>query len=98
MRIIREISITALFLFFMNTGAFAQQHSFQIGGSQFLYDEKPIQIHSGEMHYPRIPEAYWRHRVQMAKAMGLNTIAVYCFWNFHNTSPGVCFQTLASRS
>jgi beta-galactosidase len=89
MRIIREISIAALFLFFMNTGAIAQQHNFQIANSQFLYDGKPFQIHSGEMHYPRIPEAYWRHRVQMAKAMGLNTIAVYCFWNFHNTSPGV---------
>lgn len=89
MRIIREISIAALFLFFMNMGAIAQQHNFQIANSQFLYDGKPIQIHSGEMHYPRIPEAYWRHRVQMAKAMGLNTIAVYCFWNFHNTSPGV---------
>ncbi|NOU47398.1 MAG: beta-galactosidase [Bacteroidales bacterium] len=89
MRLVKEISIAALLLLVMNIGVIAQQHNFQIGNSQFLYDGKPIQIHSGEMHYPRIPEAYWRHRVQMAKAMGLNTIAVYCFWNFHNTSPGV---------
>ena len=86
---IKEIIIAVLFLLLMNPGLFAQQHHFTIGSSQFLYDGKTIQIHSGEMHYPRIPEAYWRHRVQMAKAMGLNTIAVYCFWNFHNTSPGV---------
>jgi beta-galactosidase len=89
MRIIKKISIGSLMFLLLKFGLTAQQHSFQISDSQFLYDRKPIQIHSGEMHYPRIPEAYWRHRVQMAKAMGLNTIAVYCFWNFHNTSPGV---------
>ena len=40
------------------------------------------------MHPARIPHEYWRHRVQMAKAMGCNTIAVYVFWNYHETAPG----------
>ncbi|MFI5234992.1 MAG: beta-galactosidase, partial [Gemmatimonadales bacterium] len=40
------------------------------------------------MHYARIPRAYWQARLRMAKAMGLNTIATYVFWNFHETKPG----------
>ncbi|WP_433967382.1 glycoside hydrolase family 35 protein [Tunturiibacter gelidiferens] len=41
------------------------------------------------MHYPRIPRAYWRQRFRMAKAMGLNTITTYVFWNVHEPRPGV---------
>lgn len=41
------------------------------------------------MHYARIPKEYWRHRLQMVKAMGLNTVATYVFWNYHEISPGV---------
>ncbi len=40
------------------------------------------------MHYPRIPHQYWRHRLEMLKAMGLNTVATYVFWNLHETEPG----------
>jgi beta-galactosidase len=41
------------------------------------------------MHYARIPRAYWRDRFKMAKAMGLNTITTYVFWNVHEPQPGV---------
>ena len=44
---------------------------------------------SGEMHYPRIPREYWRARLQMARAMGLNAITTYVFWNEHEPTPGV---------
>jgi beta-galactosidase len=44
---------------------------------------------SGEMHYPRIPRAYWRDRMRMARAMGLNAISTYVFWNRHEPQPGV---------
>jgi beta-galactosidase len=64
-------------------------HSFRIEDGEFLYDGKPVKIYSGEMHYARIPKEYWRHRLQMVKAMGLNTVATYVFWNYHETSPGV---------
>lgn len=67
----------------------AQKHSFEIKEGKFWYDNKPVQVHSGEMHYARIPKQYWRHRLQMMKAMGLNTVASYVFWNYHNTAPGV---------
>lgn len=63
--------------------------SFEITNGQFLYEGKPIQIHSGEMHFARIPKDYWRHRFKMMKAMGLNTVATYVFWNYHNTAPGI---------
>jgi beta-galactosidase len=70
--------------------SFAQQkHTFEIKSGSFLYDGKPVQIHSGEMHFARVPKAYWKQRLQMIKAMGLNTVCTYVFWNYHETAPGV---------
>jgi beta-galactosidase len=66
-----------------------QNHTFKIKDGNFLYDGKPIQIHSGEMHFARVPRAYWKQRLEMMKAMGLNTVATYVFWNYHETAPGV---------
>ncbi len=70
------------------------KHSFTFSKDQFLLDQKPFRIISGEMHPARIPAEYWRHRIQMAKAMGCNTIAAYIFWNYHETEEGQFdFQT-----
>ncbi len=55
----------------------------------FLMDGKPFQIISGEIHYARIPHQYWRARLRKARAMGLNTISTYVFWNFHEATRGV---------
>lgn len=66
-----------------------QKHSFALGDSVFLLDGKPFQMISGEMHYPRVPREAWRQRMQMAKAMGLNTIGTYVFWNLHEPQKGV---------
>ena len=63
-------------------------HTFAVTGDHFTLDGKPFQIISGEMHYPRIPRAYWRQRLKLAKAMGLNTITTYVFWNVHEPTPG----------
>ena len=72
----------------------AKTRSFKLEKSEFLLDGKPFQIISGEMHPARIPAEYWRQRVQMAKAMGCNTIAAYVFWNYHESESGVFdFQT-----
>ncbi|PUZ26191.1 beta-galactosidase [Chitinophaga parva] len=68
---------------------FAQQHHFEISKGEFRYDGQPFHIHSGEMHFARVPREYWRQRLQMMKAMGLNTVATYVFWNYHETAPGV---------
>lgn len=63
-------------------------HTFTLGDKDFLLDGKPFALRCGEMHYARIPRAYWRHRIQMAKAMGLNAIGTYVFWNRHETEEG----------
>ena len=64
------------------------RHSFALAKKDFLLDGKPYQIISGEIHPARIPKEYWRHRIQMAKAMGCNTIAAYVFWNYHEQEEG----------
>jgi beta-galactosidase len=67
----------------------AGRHTFALGAQDFLLDGAPFQIISGELHPARIPVEYWRHRIQMAKAMGVNTIALYVFWNYHEVDEGV---------
>jgi len=63
--------------------------TFTVHQGQFLLNGKPFQVISGEMHYARIPRAYWRERFRMAKAMGLNAVTTYVFWNVHEPRPGV---------
>ncbi|MFC0399110.1 glycoside hydrolase family 35 protein [Paraburkholderia rhizosphaerae] len=63
--------------------------SFAADGSQFLLDGQPFQIRSAELHPARIPVDYWTHRIRMAKAMGMNTIALYVMWNYHELREGV---------
>src|SRR5579871_6181925 len=65
------------------------QHSFSLSDSAFILDSKPFVMISGEMHYPRVPREAWRSRMKMAKAMGLNTIGTYVFWNVHEPQKGV---------
>jgi len=77
------IIILPLFLF-----AQKAKHNFAFNADDFLLDGKPFQMISGEIHPARVPKEYWRHRIQMAKAMGCNTIAAYIFWNYHESSPG----------
>ena len=63
-------------------------HTFRAATGEFQLDGKPFRIISGEMHYPRIPREYWRARLRMARAMGLNAITTYIFWNEHEPTPG----------
>ncbi|MGB8368864.1 MAG: beta-galactosidase [Limisphaerales bacterium] len=57
------------------------RHTFAIGTNDFLLDGRRLQIRCGEIHAARVPREYWRHRLQMARAMGLNTVCAYLFWN-----------------
>lgn len=61
---------------------------FQVTPTGFLLHGKPFQVRSGELHFARIPREYWRHRLEMARAMGLNTVCAYLFWNIHEPAPG----------
>jgi beta-galactosidase len=85
------LALTAVVL--LSGGAVSQtvsyaKHTFAIGTNDFLLDGKRFQIRCGEIHAPRVPPEYWRHRLQMAKAMGLNTVCAYLFWNLHEPRPG----------
>ena len=73
------------------------RHTFALSKTEFLLDGAPFQIKAGEMHPARIPAEYWRHRIRMAKAMGLNTIAAYIFWNHHEETEGRFDFTTGSR-
>ncbi len=74
------------------------KHTFAINDGNFVYDGKAIQVHSGEMHYSRVPAPYWRHRLKMIKAMGLNAVTTYVFWNHHETAPGKWDWTTGNRN
>ncbi len=56
---------------------------FRAVNGQYLLDGKPFLVRAGELHYTRIPREYWDHRIKMTKALGMNTICIYLFWNFH---------------
>lgn len=61
---------------------------FEVGEKCFVLDGKPFVIKAAELHYPRIPRPYWEHRIKMCKALGMNTICLYVFWNAHEQRPG----------
>jgi beta-galactosidase len=69
-------------------GAAKAAHTFGWRGEHFLLDGRPFQIISGDMHYARVPRQYWRDRMRKMKAMGLNTLTTYVFWNLHEPRPG----------
>lgn len=80
----KQITTVILFLLlFSNLQAQQNKPAFEIGKASFELNGKPYVIRCGEMHFARIPKAEWRHRLKMAKAMGLNTVCAYLFWNIH---------------
>ena len=82
-------AILGLFFFSCLTSSPSHaQESFAVGKGQFFLNGKPFRILSGEMHYARIPREYWKDRLLKARAMGLNTICTYIFWNAHEARRG----------
>jgi len=88
MKRISVVIITMVAFCMAATGQQTGTHSFALGDSVFLLDGKPFQMISGELHYPRVPREAWRARMKMAKAMGLNTIGTYVYWNVHEPEKG----------
>jgi beta-galactosidase len=86
--VLKSCAALAPAIFFPQAFAAGAKGTFAVVGDHFELNGKPFQVIAGEMHYARIPREYWRNRVQMAKAMGLNTIATYVFWNVHEPRPG----------
>lgn len=82
------IALSVILLLYYSSKAQKATHTFTLSDSAFVLDGKPFQMISGEMHYPRVPREAWRARMKMAKAMGLNTIGTYVFWNLHEPQKG----------
>lgn len=55
--------------------------AFSYNNDTFLLHGEPYTIIGGQMDPQRIPYQYWRDRLVKARAMGLNTIFSYIFWN-----------------
>jgi beta-galactosidase len=62
--------------------------SFKAGNSTFLLNGQPFVVKAAEVHYPRIPRPYWEHRIKMCKALGMNAVCIYIFWNIHEQREG----------
>lgn len=85
---IAAVCCAAAYLLALSPIQAAAPGTFMIGKDHFLLNGKPFQILSGEMHYPRVPREYWKDRLLKARAMGLNTVCTYLFWNCHEPKPG----------
>ena len=72
----------------VGTTAVKAAGSFVIKHEQFMLNGQPFVYRAGEIHPARVPKEYWRHRLQMLKAMGLNTVGIYLFWNQIESTPG----------
>ena len=62
--------------------------TFEAGNGTFLLNGKPFIVKAAEVHYPRIPRPYWEHRIKMCKALGMNAVCIYIFWNIHEQREG----------
>ena len=62
--------------------------NFTIGKGTFLLNGEPFIVKAAEVHYPRIPRPYWEHRIKMCKALGMNAVCIYIFWNIHEQAEG----------
>ena len=86
----RLLTIIGLMLSLLASPAMAAKTAgtFEAGKGTFLLNGKPFVVKAAEIHYPRIPRPYWEHRIKMCKALGMNTICIYIFWNIHEQKEG----------
>ncbi|MGW0532708.1 glycoside hydrolase family 35 protein [Streptomyces sp. NPDC003032] len=62
---------------------------FRVGEDDFEVGGRPVRLLSGALHYFRVHEEQWGHRLAMLRAMGLNCVETYVPWNVHEPRPGV---------
>lgn len=61
---------------------------FTVGDEDFRMDGRPVRLLSGALHYFRVHEGQWGHRLAMLRAMGLNAVETYVPWNLHEPQQG----------
>lgn len=87
---LRTLLLVAIMAFASRTTCAADNGvgTFTAGNKTFLLNGKPFVVKAAELHYPRIPRPYWEHRIRMCRALGMNTICLYVFWNIHEQREG----------
>ena len=89
MNIFKHLALAALLLAApASMQAASKPGTFTTGNKTFLLNGKPFVVKAAEVHYPRIPRAYWDHRIKMCKTLGMNTVCIYVFWNIHEQKEG----------
>ena len=89
MNIFKHLALAALLMAATaSMQAASKPGTFTTGNKTFLLNGKPFVVKAAEVHYPRIPRPYWEHRIQMCKALGMNTVCIYVFWNIHEQKEG----------
>ena len=84
-----RLLLTALLLTAVTSSATAGKvGTFTAGNKTFMLNGQPFVVNAAEVHYPRIPRPYWDHRIKMCKALGMNTLCLYVFWNIHEQQEG----------
>ena len=73
----------------MSAAPVGKPGTFTVGDKTFLLNGEPFIVKAAEVHYPRIPRPYWEHRIQMCKALGMNAVCIYIFWNIHEQQENV---------
>ena len=79
---------TLLAAMLQSASAAGKPGDFTTGKGTFLLNGQPFIVKAAEVHYPRIPRPYWEHRIKMCKALGMNTLCLYVFWNIHEQKEG----------
>ena len=82
-KIISLFSLLVALLVTIPSDAQKTKGTFKAGNGTFLLNGNPFVVKAAEIHYPRIPREYWEHRIKMCKALGMNTLCIYIFWNIH---------------
>jgi beta-galactosidase len=89
MKLLKHLALAALLMAAPATmQAASKPGTFTTGDKTFLLNGQPFIVKAAEVHYPRIPRPYWEHRIQMCKALGMNTVCIYVFWNIHEQQEG----------
>ena len=83
----KKVRLLLTVLLLMTTTLVKAGH-FTVGDKSFLLNGEPFVVKAAEIHYPRIPQPYWEHRIKMCKALGMNTVCIYVFWNIHEQREG----------
>jgi len=87
-KLLTALCLTALLAMTPTGASAAKKGDFTVGKGTFLLNGKPFVVKAAEVHYPRIPRPYWEHRIKMCKALGMNTLCLYVFWNIHEQKEG----------